>query len=62
MPLMFEFTRVTSVQILSGINDIGGNPFPFALAAVMLAASVIRYAASKWAFGRDPCSASDGMS
>ena len=54
VPLMFEFTRVTSVQIFSGINDIGGNPFPFALVAVMLAASVLLYAASKWAFGRDP--------
>jgi iron(III) transport system permease protein len=53
VPLMFEFTRVTSVQIFSGINDIGGNPFPFALVAVMLAASVILYAVSKWAFGRD---------
>jgi len=53
VPLMFEFTRVTSVQIFSGINDIGGNPFPFALVAVMLAASVILYAVSKLAFGRD---------
>ena len=53
VPLMFEFTRVTSVQIFSGINDIGGNPFPFALVAVMLAASVILYAVSKWVFGRD---------
>jgi iron(III) transport system permease protein len=53
VPLMFEFTRVTSVQIFSGISDIGGNPFPFALVAVMLAASVLLYAASKWIFGRD---------
>jgi iron(III) transport system permease protein len=53
VPLMFEFTRVTSVQIFSGISDIGGNPFPFALVAVMLAASMLLYAASKWLFGRD---------
>jgi iron(III) transport system permease protein len=53
VPLMFEFTRVTSVQIFSGISDIGGNPFPFALVAVMLVASVLLYAASKWMFGRD---------
>ncbi|MGA7391661.1 MAG: iron ABC transporter permease [Terrimicrobiaceae bacterium] len=53
VPLMFEFTRVTSVQIFSGISDIGGNPFPFALVAVMLVASVVLYAASKWMFGRD---------
>jgi len=51
VPLMFGFTRVTSVQIFSGINDIGGNPFPFALVAVMLAASVLLFAASKLAFG-----------
>jgi iron(III) transport system permease protein len=54
VPLMFEYTRVTSVQIFSGIKDIGGNPFPFALVAVMLGASAILYAGSKWLFGRDP--------
>jgi iron(III) transport system permease protein len=54
VPLMFEFTRVTSVQIFSGIKDIGGNPFPFALVAVMLAASTILYAGSKSLFGSDP--------
>ncbi len=54
VPLMFEFTRVTSVQIFSGISDIGGNPFPFALVAVMLVASACLYAASKYFFGRDP--------
>lgn len=54
VPLMFEFTRVTSVQIFSGISDIGGNPFPFALVAVMLAASACLYAGSKYLLGRDP--------
>jgi len=53
VPLMFEFTRVTSVQIFSGIKDIGGNPFPFALVAVMLGATVLLYAAGKFLFGRD---------
>ncbi len=53
VPLMFEFTRVTSVQIFSGIKDIGGNPFPFALVAVMLASTVFLYVLSKWLFGRD---------
>ncbi len=53
VPLMFEFTRVTSVQIFSGIKDIGGNPFPFALVAVMLFATVLAYAASKFLFGRN---------
>ncbi|MFY8216371.1 MAG: ABC transporter permease [Chthoniobacterales bacterium] len=53
VPLMFEFNRVTSVQIFHGIKDIGGNPFPFALVAVMLLSTVILYAASKYFFGRD---------
>ncbi len=52
VPLMFDFQRVTSVQIFSGIKDIGGNPFPFALVAVMLVSTVLLYAASKLAFGR----------
>jgi iron(III) transport system permease protein len=53
VPLMFEFTRVTSVQIFSGIKDIGGNPFPFALVAVMLASTVVLYAGGKFVFGRN---------
>lgn len=53
VPLMFEFNRVTSVQIFHGIKDIGGNPFPFALVAVMLVSTVILYAGSKYFFGRD---------
>lgn len=52
VPLMFEFNRVTSVQIFHGIKDIGGNPFPFALVAVLLFSTVLLYAGSKWAFGR----------
>lgn len=53
VPLMFEFTRVTSVQIFSGIKDIGGNPFPFALVAVLLTTTVLLYASGKFLFGRD---------
>ncbi len=53
VPLMFEFTRVTSVQIFYGIKDIGGNPFPFALVAVLLCATVLLYGAGKFLFGRD---------
>ncbi|HEY5814704.1 MAG TPA: iron ABC transporter permease, partial [Terrimicrobiaceae bacterium] len=52
VPLMFGFTRVTSVQILTGINDMAGNPFPFALVAVMLATSILLFALSKLALGR----------
>jgi iron(III) transport system permease protein len=53
VPLMFDFGRVTSVQIFDGIKDIGGNPFPFALVAVMLASTALLYAAGKFLFGRD---------
>lgn len=53
VPLMFEFTRVTSVQIFYGIKDIGGNPFPFALVVVLLVTTVLLYAAGKLLFGRD---------
>jgi len=52
VPLMFDYQRVTSVQIFSGIKDIGGNPFPFALVAVMLVSTVILYTISKLTFGR----------
>lgn len=53
VPLMFDFTRVTSVQIFYGIKDIGGNPFPFALVVVLLCSTVLLYAGSKLLFGRD---------
>jgi len=52
VPLMFDFSRVTSVQIFSGIKDIGGNPFPFALVAVMLISTVLLYTLSKATLGR----------
>ena len=51
VPLMFEFTRVTSVQIFSGIKDIGGNPFPFALVVVMLGSTVLLFAVGRLLFG-----------
>jgi iron(III) transport system permease protein len=52
VPLMFDFQRVTSVQIFGGIKDIGGNPFPFALVAVMLVSTVVLYSISKLTLGR----------
>jgi iron(III) transport system permease protein len=51
-PLVFDYDRVTSVQIYYGLKDIGGNPFPYALVAVMLFSSVAIYAVSKGLFGR----------
>jgi iron(III) transport system permease protein len=52
VPLMFDFTRVTSVQIFQGIKDIGGNPFPFALVVVLLASTLLLYAVSRFFFGQ----------
>src|SRR5204863_774113 len=51
-PLIFDYSRVTSVQIFYGIKEISGNPFPFALVVVMLCATALLYAASKLLFGR----------
>jgi iron(III) transport system permease protein len=52
VPLIFDLSRVTSVQIFYGIKEIAGNPFPFALVAVMLASTALLYATSKLLFGR----------
>jgi len=53
VPLIFDYSRVMSVQIFYGLKDIGGNPFPYALVAIMLATSVLLYALGKGLFGRD---------
>lgn len=53
VPLIFDYSRTTAVQIFYGLKDIGGNPFPYALVAVMLASSVAFYALGKGLFGRD---------
>ncbi len=52
VPLMFDYTRVTSVQIFHGIKEIGGNPFPYALVFVMLVVTMVLYFAGKQVFGR----------
>jgi iron(III) transport system permease protein len=51
-PLIFDYAQVTSVQIYYGLKDIGGNPFPFTLATVMLVSCVLLYAVGKGLFGR----------
>ncbi|HTJ77558.1 MAG TPA: iron ABC transporter permease [Rariglobus sp.] len=52
VPLIFDYPRVIAVQIFDGLKDIGGNPFPYALVAIMLASTVILYALGKGFFGR----------
>ncbi len=51
-PLIFDYAEVTSVQIYYGLKDIGGNPFPYTLVAVMLVSSIALYAVGKGLFGR----------
>lgn len=50
VPLVFDFERVTAVQVFRGINDLSGNPFPYALVAVMLVFSTLFYATGKFFF------------
>lgn len=51
-PLIFDYAQVASVQVYDGLKDIGGNPFPYALVAVMLVSSIALYAVGKGLFGR----------
>lgn len=53
VPLIFDYGRVTAVQIYYGLTDIGGNPFPYALVTVMLFFALLSYALGKGLFGRD---------
>jgi len=51
VPLMFDYNRVTPVQIFRGLKELSGNPFPYALVVVTLAFSTFIYALSKWGLG-----------
>lgn len=53
VPLMFNFNRISSVQIYNGLKEIGGNPFPYALVAVMFILSAAFYLAGKGLFERN---------
>jgi len=53
VPLIFDFHRVTSVQIFDGLKELSGNPLPYALVAVMLLVSVTLYSISKYLFGNN---------
>lgn len=53
VPLIFDYGRLTSVQIFDGIKDIGNNPLPYALVVVLLVCSVAFYAVGKFLFGRN---------
>ncbi len=51
-PLMFDFYRVTPVQIYEQIGQVAGNPLPYALTVVMLLSSVVLYIIGKFVLGR----------
>ena len=52
-PLMFNFERVTPVQIFLGISEMGRSPMPYALVTVMMVAAATAYLLAKARFGRD---------
>ena len=51
VPLMCDYSRVTSVQIFSGLKDISRNPFVYGLVVVVLVATVTIYAGARWLVG-----------
>jgi len=51
-PLMLNYTRCAEVQVYDALKEVSSSPFPFALVTVVLAASVLLYAASRALFGR----------
>ncbi|MDE0859304.1 MAG: iron ABC transporter permease [Akkermansiaceae bacterium] len=52
VPLVFDYTRVAPVQVFNGIKDLGANPFPYALVAIMLVISTTVFLISKAVLGR----------
>ncbi len=56
VPLVFDFDRVTAVQIFNLLKDISGNTMPYALVVVMLVFTVLCYVASKMLFERGSAS------
>jgi iron(III) transport system permease protein len=51
VPLMFDYTRVTPVQIFRGLKELSGNPFPYALVVVTLLCALALYALGRLMFG-----------
>ena len=52
VPLIFDYSRLTSVQVFYGLKDIGSNPAPYALVTIMLISTTGLYALGKGLFGR----------
>jgi iron(III) transport system permease protein len=54
VPLMFDYYRVTPVQIFNGLSDIDSNPFTYALVAVTLIGSALIYSVIRLLAGKPP--------
>jgi iron(III) transport system permease protein len=52
VPLMCDYTRITSVQIFNGANDIGRSPLVYALVVTLLFVTTALYISAKMTFGR----------
>jgi iron(III) transport system permease protein len=50
-PLMLEFSKTTPVQIFNGIKEMEASRQPYALTAVMLAATILSYTVGKLVLG-----------
>jgi iron(III) transport system permease protein len=62
VPLVCDFTRITSVQIFSGLKDMGRNPTVHALVLVVLVGTVGFYAAARLLFrGRGSATTQKGV-
>ncbi len=51
VPLVFDYNRVTPVQIFDGLKDLEGNPMPFVMVVILLVVSALIFTLSKWLFG-----------
>ena len=51
-PLMFDFYKVTSVQVFQRLSQVEGSPIPYALVVVMLLGSTLLYLIGKTLLGR----------
>jgi iron(III) transport system permease protein len=52
VPLIFDYTRVASVQIYNGLKEMGNKPTPYALVSIILLLSLIFYVLGKLAAGK----------
>ncbi len=60
VPLVFDYDRVTSVQIFNALKDISNNPFPYAMVVVLLFVTALLYATSKLLFERNTAGTGGG--